>query len=451
MILVTSSGDLLQADSDTPTQFTSTGRESLAVNSVPFGIYGQQGLTMLDGRPVSFAELYRKQVWVGVMVNKLARQISRLPLKVYERDSQGDRKRVREHSLVDLIRTPAPGCNAGQLKQWLATPTLIHGNGVLSKIRTNSARAPHRLWPLDWRYMEVFARGGTDAIADPFVFWRSREFGGALDIDPRDIVHVRWHAVDSKIGISPLEQLGVTVRIEGAAQDYQQNYLEHGVRPPSAVQLPQGVVIDKDTRAEMRADLNAAYGGAANAGNPVLLPGGVEWKSIAHSAHDAELIQQRHLTREEVAAAYDVPPPMVGILDKASFSNITEQHKMLFTTVLGPWLTMIEETFQAQIIDPEPEFGGLFVEFDLAEVLKGDKVKEMAALKTAVQSGLYTINEARQILNLPSFDEDWCDQPLIPVNNLGSSPEPPTGTTDALAERLAEAVERAAHSSRNGN
>jgi HK97 family phage portal protein len=446
VILITTEGQQLQADPNSPKQLTRAGRESLATSSQPWATYGGDYLRLLSGRNVSFAKLYREQPWVAAMVNKLNRQISRLPLKTYETNSQGDRDRVRDHLLVDLIDNPAPGCSAAQLKQWLAQPTLIQGNSTLLQVRRHSTQAPVRFWPLDWTAMQAFEYSGTDKIASEFAFWRSREFGGEFDIDPRDVVHLKWEAVDSKVGISPLLQLGLTIKVEAAAQEYQQTYLEHGVRPPSAIQLPAGVVIDAKVREEMRADLAATYAGAANAGRPALLPGGIEWKSIAHTAHEAELIDQRKLAREEVAGVYDVPPPMVGILDRATFSNVSEQHKMLFTTVLGPWLDLIEKTFKAQVIDREPRFEGLFVEFDLADVLRGDKTKELAALKVAVQSGLYTVNEARRILNMPAFDAEWCDEPLIPTNNLGSSPEQ-DAKAKAFAERLADAAERAAHPS----
>jgi hypothetical protein len=70
------------------------------------------------------------------------------------------------------------------------------------------------------------------------------------------------------------------------------------------------------------------------------------------------------------------------------------------------------------VIDGEPEFEGQFVEFDLAEVLRGDPLKEATALKTQLQTGLLTINEARQIRNLPRIDHPDCDRPMIPANNL---------------------------------
>ena len=65
-------------------------------------------------------------------------------------------------------------------------------------------------------------------------------------------------------------------------------------------------------------------------------------ETLSHSAVEAELIDQRKLNREEIAAAYDVPPPLIGILDRATFSNIQVQAKMLYGMVLGPWLALVK-------------------------------------------------------------------------------------------------------------
>lgn len=417
------------------------GRNTIARPSVPFGMWGSSTLTLIDGRAISFAEIYRTQPIVAAAINVFVRQISRLPLKVYEKNSQNERARVTNHKLVDLIQNPAPRCGATQLKQWIAMPLLLHGNSTLLGSRPRAGQPPNRLWPLDWRCMWAHFDKG-----EPIRFWQTTEFGFVQPLDPADVLHMHWESPDGRVGVSPLEQLGMTVGIERSAQEYQESYLRQGARPPSAITMPEGysgapgVIIDADLRKEMREDIESAYAGSQNAGRPAFLPGGFKWESIAHTAHEAELIEQRKLSREEVAAVYEVPQPLVGILDHATYSNVAELHRMLYTTVLGPWLTLIEESFKAQVIDPEPAFQGLFVEFDLAEVLKGDKVKEINALKIAVTTGLMTINEARGVLNLPVFNDlPWCNKPLIPANNLSSEPGQPKGSTadiEAVVERM---------------
>ena len=428
--LVTTEGELIPAMGG-PYQVTAGGRPSLSTNSVPLAIYGAGRTSLLGGgMTVSFVELYRTQPWVYVTVNKLARAIARLPLKVYEADEDGARRRVRSGPLYDLLQNPAPRCGPVQFKQWLATPALLHGNAVLGLYRPDGAGAPPRnVWPLDWRYLEAWQseQGG------PISAWATTEFGDRVWIDAQDALHIAWEAPDNcRVGVSPLQALDVTIGLKDAAQRYQQASFTNAARPSGAVVLPESAHLDVDERAELRADIRAMHEGIDNAFRVALLTGGADWKAMSFSAAEAELIDQRKLNREEAAAVYDIPPPLIGILDKATYSNIETQHRMFYMDVLGPWLTLIEESLQAQLIDPEPAFAGQFVEFDLNEALRGDPVQRAQALKTQVESGLLTINEGRDLENRVRYDHPDADVPLIPVNNLA-----PVGTPRATGGRRA--------------
>lgn len=423
LTLYTADGTLITAEDGPPYQYTPAGFNSwLSTNSVPLQLWGAG---------VSYSQMYRTQPWVAVLVNKLVRQIARLPLKTYERDSQNSKQRVREGLLPMALEHPAQRKAPIDLKQWLAFPLVLHGNSVVRKTRTRAGAPTSGFERIEWQHVEP-PRQGQD-------FWVWRKPGEkAKPLQRADVVHLAWLPPDGDLGVSPLEQLGVTLRVEEAAQIYQHWAFKNSVRPSGSLKLPPGVVLDKETRAEIRADLQQINAGPQNAGRPLLLPGGIEWQPMSHTAHEAELIEQRKLAREEVAAVYDVPPPMVGILDKATYSNIAEQHKMLFTTVLAPWLVLIEEQLKAQVIDGE--FDGQWVEFDLHEVLRGDPVKEATALRTQLQSGVLTINEAREINNRPPIDHPNANRPMVPTNNVSFIGDEPAEENDA--NQLADQVDQ---------
>jgi HK97 family phage portal protein len=449
--LILADGEVISTENAGPYQYTPEGfNTGLATSSVP--------LANWEGGGGNFGRLYRTQPWVYTIVNKLVRQISRLPLKVYEEGSQPDEKRrVRQGPLVSAIQKPAPGKGPIHLKQWLAFPVVLHGSGLVRKRRPAPAAPPHGFLPLDWRHSEpcridISKPSGELQQGGGIDFWRYTEFTEKAIFQPDDVIYTAWEPPNGTVGVSPLEALGVTLRIERAAQRYQEANFRNSIRSSGALKVPMEAWKDQTTRDLIRADVKGLYQGVDNTGRALVIPGDMEWTNISHSAHEAELIEQRQLSREEVAAAYDIPPPMVGILDKATFSNITEQHKMLFTTVLGPWLKLIEETFKAQVIDPEPAFEGQWVEFELKEVLRGDPVKEAVAVRTELQSGTLTINEARSIQNRSKIDHPDCDRPMIPVNNVqfvGREPEgdPNADTPEVKAlvtnlERVADRLHR---------
>jgi HK97 family phage portal protein len=410
--------------------------------SVPFSSWAGGGAIRLsgEGRSVSYHSIYRAQPWVGISINKLARQISRLPLKVYEIDSQGDHVRVREGSLVERLKNPYPRCSPAQFKQKISFPMLLHGNAVIAKDRPNRGAPPANLVPLDWRYVSPDFEDGR-----PVDFWTLERSGNRMFFAPEEVVHFAWEAGDSDLGISPLEQLGVTLRLEDSAQRYGASSFTNAARPSGALIAPAEANIDPEERQELREELRQTQQGEDNAFNLLFLTGGLDFKAFSHTAVEAALIEQRKLNREEVAAVYDIPPPLIGILDHATYSNVAEMHRMLYMTVLGPWLTLIEETLQAQLIDPEPAWEGLHVEFDLSEVLKGDTKERIDALKTGISTGLYTINEARKIENLPRIDNAVCDEPLIPVNNMqpvGATPDIPAPGQEPMLASLERARDR---------
>ncbi len=427
---------------------TTGGRPStLSRPSVPLGAFGSYGggvVGLTGGLTVSYAQLYRTQPWIATNVNKLSRQISRLPLKCYTMDSQNNREEVVKGNLPDLLHTPWQRGSTFNLKQAISFPAALHGNSLLGKVRKNRGGPVTSFLPLDWRFLvpQMDERGGV-------LYWETWQTGERLFFDPADAVHFAWAAPDGDLGVSPLQQLGTTIRLEDAAQRYATGSFDNAVRPSGAL------VADKDTKLkpeeinDLRAQVESTHGGIDNAFRLLLLSGGMDWKPFSQTAKEAELIESRKLNREEVAAVYDIPPPMIGDLEKATFSNIAEQHKMLFTTVLGPWLVFIQETIQAQLIDPEPAFEGHFVEFDLNEQLKGDPDKRIPAITKGIETGLYTINEGRKMEGLPAIDHPWANQPLIPANNLtplgaeaGGSESGGTEQTKAFGAHIARARDR---------
>jgi phage portal protein BeeE len=126
-----------------------------------------------------------------------------------------------------------------------------------------------------------------------------------------------------------------------------------------------------------------------------------------------------------VCAVYQIPPPMLGILDKATYSNIETQREMTYTDSLGPPLVLIEQCLNAQVLRGLMRETEIFCEFDFAGVLRGDKLKEVQALRDAIQTALLTPNEARSIDNRPRSDNPAMDQFYLPMNNLAPVGEPP--------------------------
>lgn len=396
------------------------GRPSLAPNSVPLSMY--RGGLALDGRSVSFAGIYRTQPWVASAVHGIARQIARLPLHAFAMAADGEnRERDRGSTLARLLKRPNPEHARSPLAlKWdVALGLLLNGN-ALERIGKPAAGAePDRLSRLDWRFItpHVLEDGG------PVAAWEYRPPNGPTEwLGPEEVVHFAWGTTEGPIGVSPLTQLGVTLRSEDSAQRYGESSFRNGARMGVGVVLEKGVTADDMVRSGIRDELMLAHGGVDRAFTPLVLGGGVaDVKPLGgQSAVEAELINQRKVNREEIAAVYGMPPPLIGILDHATYSNVSELHKMLYRTVLGPWLSLYAETLGEQLIGRTPswEARGAFVEFELGEVLKGDTRERMDAYRTAIAAGVLTLNDVRRLENLKPYESEWADEPLVMANNV---------------------------------
>lgn len=393
-------------------------------------------------RYATFAALYHQQLWIHTAVNKLARGTSRLPLKTYAIDDlSGDRAELRMGDVADLIRKPYPGGSARTLIEAVVGSCAIYSSALCVKFREQGPGSrPTELWPVPWHRIQVIE--GRDRPIDGYVFIGER---GRRVLIPEDVVHFTWWAPDQPYGVSPLEALARTLAAEDAAQRYAVSNFANAARPASVIQAQEGSKrnLNKAQRDELRGEINAAYAGPDNAFKVAILEAGLEWKPIAWNAQEAELIQGRKLNREEVAAAYDIPPPIIQILDRATFSNIDEQHRMWYQDTLAPWLSMVTDTLQAQLLDPEPAFASTFFEFDLNEVLKSDVDKRSTAYLRFMQAGVYTPNELRKLENLgridhPAADAIWVQVNMQPVGE-GFDPQAPT-PQQALAASLMDAM-----------
>jgi HK97 family phage portal protein len=306
---------------------------------------------------------------------------------------------------------------------------LVHGNSVTEILSGASEKI--QFIPRDWRYT-VPMMPFRDTI-DGWTFnVDSSDYRVERSVD--DTLHVAWWSPAGPIGTSPLQQLGVSLRIEDAAQRHQEAMFLNGARPPSAIQASDEYLgLDRSEReqamAQLRQDITDIYSTPENAGRPALLPPGLTWNSIGHTSQEAELVEQRKISREEVAGVYMIPPPMLGILERATYSNIETQREMTYTDCLGPPLVLIEQVVNSQIIMALLREDDVFVEFDFAGVLRGDRLQEIAAIRDAIATALMTPNEGRDVLNMQRSALDGMDTFYLPFNNLQpvGSPPVPTG------------------------
>lgn len=387
-------------------------------------------LRLADDLTMDYYELWRTQGAVRTCVSFLARNISELGIHVFERRSDLERIRITDHPVADLFEAPNPFTTRYRLMNGLIHDMGIWDRAYWWKVKTAEGLGLIRLPP-----PLVTPKGENWLTPDKFEVSASK---GKRLIPADEVVYFRGYSGIDDFGSSPIESLRSTLAEEFAAGRMREQVLRNGARVSGYLSRPAEAPKWEDTaREKFRKSWRSQYtGGGPEVGGTPILEDGMTFVAASQTAKDLQYLEVRKLSREEVAAAYFIPPPMVGILDHATFSNITEQHKMLYQDTLGPWLTMLREEIQLQLI-PDLSTDRLYVEFNLREKLTGSFEQRGAAIQTAVGSPWMTVNEARALDNRsPLEGGDELIRPLNVTQNGDQDPNPAEPAADPVDEPI---------------
>ncbi len=366
-------------------------------------------LRMYDDYNQDYQTIYKTQPNVSTAVDFLARNVAQLGLHTYRRVSDTDRQRLTDHPFAQTIKRPNPFTTTYRLIASMMSDLGIFDNAYWYKFR-RPAFALLRIPP-----QMVTVYGGLMPTAYEIGFATK-----ALRVPPSEIVHFRGYNPDSATtGLSNIEKLRRILAEEYSMSDYREYFWRNSARMGGIIKRPlEAPEWSADARARFTAEFEALYSGGTNSGKTAVLEDGMEWQQGTFSAQESEYLLGRKLTREEVARAYHIPLPMVGILDNATFSNIREQHKNLYQDCLGPWLRMIEEEIELQLLPDFADTEDVYVEFNIQEKLAGSFEEQANALSTLVGRPIMMANEARARLNLPRATQPDADRLVTPLNVL---------------------------------
>lgn len=376
-----------------------------------------------------YEAIYRTQPAVRMVIDFLARNIGQLALHSFRRVSDTDRTRLTEHAFTRLMARPNRRTTAYRL--WSET---VADRGIFdrafwlplvdSKTGEDSLlRVPAPMVKLDgdsWIYPDNFVVEGTR---------------GKTQINADDVIYFRgYHPTDARGGLSPIESLRRILAEEWAAGQMREQVLRNGARTSGYISRPAAAPDWSDpARKRFKDGWRSQYVGhsATEAGGTPVLEDGMTFVPASQTAEQLQYVEGRKLTREEVAAAYFIPPPMVGILDHATFGNIEEQHKMLYQDTLGPWLEEFQQEIELQLLPRFADVDNVYVEFNMADKLKGSFEEQAKSIQTLTGAPVMTRAEGRSRLNLPAID--GADTLVTPLNVLIGGQASPTDSAPKSA------------------
>jgi HK97 family phage portal protein len=332
----------------------------------------------LAGRPVwtprDYAALAREGFQKNPVVHRAVRLIAEaaaaLPLTLLDGGRMLDR-----HPLLSLLARPNPREGGARFLEGVYGHLLVSGNAYVEAVAADEG-APRELYALRPDRMRVVpGPDGWPAAYDYAVgaeTVRFRQQGQENGVPP--ILHLTlFHPADDHYGLSPMEAAAVSLDIHNAAGAWNKALLDNAARPCGALVFAGGGPVTEVQFARLKEEIEANYQGAANAGRPLLLEGGLDWKPLSLTPKDMDFVEAKNAAAREIALAFGVPPLLLGLRGDNTHANYAEANRAFYRQAVIP---LVRRTAEALAQWLSPAYGGDLAfepDLDAVEALSSER------------------------------------------------------------------------------
>jgi len=283
-------------------------------------------------------EMIRAGFECNAVVHRAVRMVceaaAAIPVLLYEGPREFD-----THPLLDLLAAPSPGLGQTEFLESLYGHLLLAGNAYIEAVASDGP--PSELYVLRPERMHI--RPGPQGWPEAYDYAvGSRKV--SYPVDPVSgesaILHLRlFHPRDDHYGLAPLAAAANAIDLHNAAADWTKSLLENAARPSGALiyQGPQGAEnLSEEQYERLKAELTANYAGARNAGRPMLLEGGLDWRPLSMTPEAMQSDLAKAAAAREIALAFGVPPMLLGLPGDATYANYREANRAFYRTTVIP-------------------------------------------------------------------------------------------------------------------
>ena len=303
------------------------------------GVIALSGVGRPRWTPNDYASLaregYQKNAVAYRCIRMIAEAAASAPFAVFV-----EGVRDEAHPLARLIRRPNPEQSGAELMEAVYGALQVSGNAYVEATGdADGDGAPDELWALrSDRVKVVPGRSGWPEAWDYSVDGRSVRIGRAAD-GWAPVMHLKlWHPLDDWYGLSPMEAAAQGVDAHNAAGAWNKALLDNAARPSGALVYGarNGERLTDGQFEALKDQLSNVYAGATNAGRPILLEGGMDWKPLSLTPAEMDFTAGKHAAAREIALAFGVPPQLLGIPGDATYANYREANAAFWRQTVIP-------------------------------------------------------------------------------------------------------------------
>ena len=310
---------------------------------------------------------------------------------------------VSSHPLLQLLTRPNPQQAGAALMESLVSHRLISGNAYLHAIgpRNEAPLELHGLRPD--RVRIIPGAGGVPKAYRYTVGERGTDIPVDSITGASRVLHVKhFHPLDDWYGMSPIEAAAYSIDQHNQCGAWNQALLQHGARPSGALMVKaehgNAGALTESQYTRLKQQLDAQFSGAENAGRPLLLEGGLEWREMSLSPRDMDFVQVKNASARDIALAFGVPPQLLGIPGDNTYANLREARMALWEQTIMPTMQHITEELNNWLVPMFDAGLRLQLDMDAISALSGQRDAQWERVNNAT---FLSDNEKRQMLGLP--------------------------------------------------
>ncbi len=341
---------------------------------------------------------------LNACVRVRAETFASVPAMLYKKTDDG-RESITDHTLYTVLHDrPNADMSPFNFKETLMTNFDTNGNTV-SEILRNSKGVIVGLFPQSYKNVEI--KINQDAKRLEYIIGQGTN---QKTFSKKDIFHVPNMSFDGLIGLSPIAYAAGSIKLGLSYEQYGVNFYKNAALSGGVLQHP--TALSEPAFERLRESFAKSYQGLVNAGKPIILEGGATFASLTINPIDAELLMSKYFQIEDICRIYRVPPHLVQDLRKSTNNNIEQQSLEFVMYTMLPIYKRFEDNINMQLLTPKERASGLFVEFKIDGLLRGDSKSRADAYAVGRQWGWLSVNDIRRLENML----------LIPNGNIYMQP-----------------------------
>jgi len=330
-------------------------------------------------------------------VKMIAEAAAALPVVVQDRN-----RRYETHPVAELLARPNPVQGRAGLLEAVYGQILLTGNAYIEAVGEGGLPGELHVLRSD-RMSLVPGANGWPAAYDYSVNGKTHRY--AIGDGPAQICHIKsFHPHDDHYGLSPMQAAATAVDVHNAASRWSKALLDNAARPSGAI-VYRGAdgqaTLTQDQYDRLLSEMETQHQGARNAGRPMLLEGGLDWKPMGFSPSDMEFQKTKEAAAREIAIAFGIPPMLLGIPGDATYANYQEANRAFYRLTVLPLAARVTSTIADWLSDFTDERLDLRPDLDQVPALSSERE---AAWRRIGDATFLTDAEKRSLLGLPALE-----------------------------------------------